>query len=108
MHPATKNPAEVAAVNFANAVVPLWQEELGPKLLGIYLMGSLAHGGFSSRYSDIDVAVVTEAGLATQTLDSVRSRATAVGRLGIKAFGILDRPTFQRGPISPIGPRGLP
>jgi Adenylate cyclase NT domain len=78
MHPATKNPAEVAAVNFANAVVPLWQEELGPKLLGIYLMGSLAHGGFSSRYSDIDVAVVTEAGLATQTLDSVRSRATAL------------------------------
>lgn len=28
------------------------------RLHGVYLIGSLAHGGFSQRYSDVDVAVV--------------------------------------------------
>jgi len=78
MHPTTNNPAEGAAVDFANATVPLWQAEFGPKLLGAYLMGSLAHGGFSARYSDIDIAVITEEGLSTEILDGVRSRANAL------------------------------
>src|SRR5262249_49758113 len=52
--------AEGAAVDFARRIVPLWQAALGPELLGVYLIGSLAHGGFSRRYSDIDMALVTE------------------------------------------------
>ena len=51
---------------------------LGSELLGAYLIGSLAHGGFSRRYSDIDIALVTEAGLSPQTLDRVRSEAVAL------------------------------
>jgi predicted nucleotidyltransferase len=78
MHRTTIDSAQVAAVNFADRVVPLWQAELGSELLGVYLMGSLAHGGFSRRYSDIDIAVVTEAGLSTHALDRVRSRAAAL------------------------------
>jgi predicted nucleotidyltransferase len=74
----TDDSARVAAIGFANRTVPFWQAELGPELLGIYLMGSLAHGGFSRRYSDIDIAVVTEAGLSTQTLDRVRGEAIAL------------------------------
>jgi hypothetical protein len=75
MHVTTNELAEVAAVDFATSIVPLFRAELGPGLLGAYLMGSLAHGGFSSRYSDIDLAVVTEAGLSTLALDDVRGRA---------------------------------
>jgi hypothetical protein len=41
-------------------------------------MGSLAHGGFSRRYSDIDIAVVTAAGLSARKLDRVRNGATAL------------------------------
>jgi predicted nucleotidyltransferase len=74
----TDDSARVAAIGFANRIVALWQAELGPELLGIYLMGSLAHGGFSRRYSDVDIAVITEAGLSTQTLDRVRGEAIAL------------------------------
>jgi len=65
-------------MDFAGRVVRLWQAALGSELLGAYLMGSLAHGGFSRRYSDIDMAVVTEAGISTHTLDRVRVQAAAM------------------------------
>jgi len=91
---------DMAAVDFARRTVPIWQAALGSELLGVYLIGSLAHGGFSRRYSDIDMAVVTQAGLSPQTLDRVRSKATAVSADWSEAFRVLDRPTFQVGPIS--------
>jgi len=70
--------AQAAAVEFARRVVPLWQAALGPELLGTYLIGSLAHGGFSARYSDIDMAVVTEVGLSRNVLERVRGEAAAL------------------------------
>jgi predicted nucleotidyltransferase len=66
---------QAAAVDFARCVTRFWQAALGSELLGAYLIGSLAHGGFSRRYSDIDIALVTEAGLSPQTLDRLRSEA---------------------------------
>ncbi len=68
-------------------------------------MGSLAHGGFSARYSDIDIALVTEAGLSPQTLERVRSQAAVLSadwgpklsvfwtdrRFGLGRFPPLDR-----------------
>jgi len=78
MAPTTDTSAQAAAVDFARRIVPFWQAALGPELLGVYLIGSLAHGGFSRRYSDIDMAVITEAGLSPQTLDRARSQAAAV------------------------------
>ena len=70
--------AQSAAIHFAARTVPLWQAALGSELLGAYLMGSLAHGGFSRRYSDIDIGLVTQSGLSAQTLDRVRSEAVAL------------------------------
>src|SRR5712691_3670828 len=70
--------AQAAATEFAGRVVRLWQAALGTELLGAYLMGSLAHGGFSRRYSDVDIAMVTETGLSRQTLDRLRSKAAAL------------------------------
>jgi hypothetical protein len=68
-------PARTAATDFSRRLVPHWQKALGTELLGAYLIGSLAHGGFSRRYSDIDMALVTTAGLSPQLLDRVRSEA---------------------------------
>ena len=70
--------AKTAAIDFARQPILRWQGELGADLLGAHLMGSLAHAGFSRRYSDIDIALVTIAGLSPQTLDRLRSEAVAL------------------------------
>jgi predicted nucleotidyltransferase len=78
MNPTTNTPAQAAATNCAHGVVTFLQAALGPELLGAYLIGSLAHGGFSRRYSDVDIALVTETGLTPQTLDRIRNEAVAL------------------------------
>jgi predicted nucleotidyltransferase len=65
-------------MDLARRLVAQWQEALGPDLLGAYLIGSLAHAGFSRRYSDIDLALVTRAGLTAPELDRMRGDATAL------------------------------
>jgi hypothetical protein len=70
--------ARSGAIEFACRLVKHWQEALGTDLIGAYLMGSLAHGGFSARYSDIDLALVTQTGLSPPALDRLRSDAVAL------------------------------
>ncbi len=74
----TDGSAQAAALDFAGRLVQLCKVALGPELLGAYLMGSLAHGGFSRRYSDVDIALVTETGLPPQTFDRIRIQAVAL------------------------------
>jgi hypothetical protein len=78
MHAKLDELAKTAAVDFARLLVRHWQEALGTELLGAYLIGSLAHAGFSRRYSDIDMALVTTAGLSPQALDRMRSEAVVL------------------------------
>jgi hypothetical protein len=70
--------AALAASNFVRALAPQWQASLGDEMLGIYLLGSLAHGGFSRRYSDIDVALVTRAGVTPDILNRLSAQAAQV------------------------------
>jgi hypothetical protein len=70
--------ARTAAIDFARRLVPHWQEALGTELLGAYVIGSAAHAGFNWRYSDLDIALVTVAGLSPQAHDSLRSEAVAL------------------------------
>jgi predicted nucleotidyltransferase len=70
--------AKGGAIEFACRLAKQWREALGIDLLGAYLIGSLAHGGFSARYSDIDLALITRAGLSPQALDRLRSDAVAL------------------------------
>ncbi len=67
-----------AAADFARSLVANWQTALGSELLGVYLIGSLAHGGFSRHYSDVDMAVIADAGLRGETIDRVRAEAAAL------------------------------
>ena len=55
--------ARTAAFAFADALASVYRAQLSERLIGAYLIGSIAHGGFSHRYSDIDLALVTEDGL---------------------------------------------
>jgi hypothetical protein len=46
--------------------------------LGAYLIGSLAHPGFSRSYGAFDMAPVTVAGLSANALDWMRSDVVAL------------------------------
>jgi hypothetical protein len=73
--PQSNELARATAADFAGRLVQQWQETLGTELLGAYLIGSLAHAGFSWRYSDVDVALITETGLSPQMLEHLRNAA---------------------------------
>src|SRR5258705_4998898 len=95
--------AKTPVVDFARRLVPLCQAVPGVELLGVYLIGSLAHGGFSRRYSDIDMAVVTQAGLSPQTLDRVRGEAAAVSaEWAAKLSVVWADPYFRLSRVSPL------
>jgi predicted nucleotidyltransferase len=70
--------AAAAARDFARAVSARWEAQLGVELLGVYLIGSLAHGGYSRRYSDIDMALITEAVISPAVLATLRGEADKV------------------------------
>jgi predicted nucleotidyltransferase len=67
--------ARAAALDFAQGLKAFWEARLGDGLLGVYLIGSLAHGGFNRRYSDIDMAVIAEEGLDDITIDAMKEEA---------------------------------
>src|SRR5579862_4352125 len=75
MHADPDEPARTAAIDYSHRLAGHLQKALGTELLGAYLIGSLAHAGFNRRYSDIDVALVTTAGLSAQVLDRLRGEA---------------------------------
>jgi len=63
------------ARGFARGIADYWQEQLGERLLGFYLIGSLAHGGFSAHYSDIDVGLISTTGLTSIEIEAMRQHA---------------------------------
>ena len=69
--------ADTAAA-FAGAVAAASQALLGPRLCGAYLIGSLAHGGFSPRYSDIDMALIAGDGIAEAALAQIRAEGAGI------------------------------
>jgi predicted nucleotidyltransferase len=52
-----------AATELAKKLAVFCENSLGPDFIGFYLLGSLAHGGFNRRYSDIDIALISEKGV---------------------------------------------
>jgi predicted nucleotidyltransferase len=65
--------ARTAALAFADALASVYRAQLSERLIGAYLIGSIAHGGFSHRYSDIDLALVTEDDLDAAALTKLRA-----------------------------------
>ena len=70
--------AAAAACDFARTLSAKWQSQLAGEVIGVYLIGSLAHGGFSRRYSDIDLALITERGLDQAVFQGLRAQALAL------------------------------
>jgi predicted nucleotidyltransferase len=72
-----ENSPQAAATAFARALGQRCDRHFGARILGIYLIGSLAHGGFGPRYSDIDLALIVRDQLGGDELDLVRREAAA-------------------------------
>jgi hypothetical protein len=95
--------AAAAARDFVRVMAPQWAARLGTELLGIYLIGSLAHGGFSARYSDIDVALITQAELAPDALAGLRvDAAMRSAALAQKLSWFWTDRGFARGRFPPL------
>jgi len=47
-----------AIVDYVGCVAENFKSKLGPSLVEVYKIGSLAHGGFSQIYRDIDVGLI--------------------------------------------------
>src|SRR5215475_10724219 len=86
MPPTTDTSGQATAVDFAHRIVPLWQAALRSELLGVYLIGSLAHGGFSRRYSDIDMALVTEGEYPRRPSIAFETRRQRCQPIGVLSF----------------------
>ena len=70
---------------------------------GVYLLGSLAHGGFTRRYSDIDMALVTENGIDQATLEAVKTEAAALSpELATKLSIFWSNRQFSVGRFPPL------
>jgi hypothetical protein len=95
--------ARAAAIDFGGRLASRWQEMLGVDLLGAYMIGSAAHAGFSWRYSDIDMALVTAGELSATMLDRMRGAAVALSSdLGAKVSIFWADRFFSRGRFPPL------
>jgi hypothetical protein len=95
--------AATAAREFARALSAEWQSVLGRDLIGLYVIGSLAHGGFSRRYSDIDLAVINEHALTPEQVDGLRALANGLSsELGPKISVFWTDRSFAIGRFPPL------
>ncbi len=72
------NAVRDAAIYLANQLCASAVRRLGNEFIGFYLLGSLAHGGFNRRYSDIDVALITENGVGEDFLEVLQVEAEVI------------------------------
>ena len=90
-------------LKFADALASSFPAQLGERLIGAYLIGSLDHGGFSRRYSDIDMALITEVALDTAALATLRSLAAEYyTTLGQKLSVFWSDRGFTMGRLPPL------
>lgn len=95
--------AAAAARDFARSLCAQWQSQLAGEIIGGYLIGSLAHGGFSRRYSDIDIALITERGLDQASVNGLRAQAPALSsELGPKVSVFFTDRGFNGGRFPPL------
>jgi predicted nucleotidyltransferase len=75
--PSALGSIEGGVIAFVQRVAKLWDHHLGERLAGVYLIGSLAHGGYSARYSDIDIALIVDDALSSGEIDAVNAKVAA-------------------------------
>ena len=67
-----------AIVDYVGRVAENFKSKLGPSLVEVYKIGSLAHGGFSQIYSDIDVGLILSCPNPPSDMDRMIAEAKAL------------------------------
>lgn len=92
-----------AARGLAQGIANFVEERLGNQLLGFYLLGSLAHGGFNRRYSDIDVGLVAENGIDEALSTAIKAEAENLSpKLAPKLSLFWSNREFSTGRFPPL------
>ena len=74
-----------AILNYVDRVAEHFRSQLGSSLVEVYKIGSLAHGGFSQIYSDIDVGLILSCPMPPDDMDRLIAEAKALdGEYGKK------------------------
>ena len=94
--------SQAVAITFARRVAGMWEEVLGKKLAGVYLIGSLAHGGYSADHSDIDMALITESPPASADFDMVNGKSATCCPVPAKVSLFWANTTFSAGRFPPL------
>src|SRR5215468_7917559 len=95
--------ASASAKSFAQKLAATLDQWLEARLCGAYLLGSLAHGGFSRRYSDLDMALVVDDGLTERELSNIRKAATELSPTWNARLSIFwSDPDFVVGRFPPL------
>jgi predicted nucleotidyltransferase len=58
-------------ITYVDKWASIVEERLGDDLLAVYRMGSLAHGGFSVQFSDIDVGIIVRRELSQKEIQEL-------------------------------------
>ena len=92
-----------AAIDLAKQIGSSSAGRLGKEFIGFYLLGSLAHGGFNRRYSDIDVALISENGVDDAFLEALEAEARAIAPdLGSRVSIFWTNRAFSVGRFPPL------
>jgi len=74
-----KGPTNLTDIEqFVAQVAGYFSAQLGDRVVEIYQLGSLAHGGFSRLYSDIDVGVLLDGPVAPERMSELIAEAKAL------------------------------
>jgi hypothetical protein len=84
-------------------VAELFRSELGPSLVEVYKLGSLAHGGFSAIYSDIDLGLLLDCQEPPAEIAALVTQAKSLHpELGKKLSVFWGNPEFSWGRLPVI------
>ena len=92
-----------ALLHFVSRVAEHFKSRLGPDLVDAYKLGSLAHGGFSNIYSDIDVGLLLNCSEPPETIGALIAEARTLDtEYGKKLSVFWGNPEFTWGRLPMI------
>ncbi len=84
--------------DYVKEVANYFASELGSALVEVYQLGSLAHGGFSSIYSDIDVGILLESEAPPSAIGALIENARSMdSEYGKKLSVFWGNPAYRWG-----------
>lgn len=99
----TDDLARESANAFARQLAAAIHKRFDTRVFGVYLLGSLAHGGFGRRYSDLDMALIVMGGLKDNELSDIRAAAAELSPVWAARLSVFwSDPNFVVGRFPPL------